>query len=135
MNRELRQQLGLGWGSPKHPDCRGVTPEELQDPRLDWEKVDRDEWLGLLAENGKLDVLTAKTEQELKARLDKISLESLTGAGSRLDIDGTRKDTRQRIQARFEGVAPSDTESWQGAKTGQLRDRFKQQSRQEAVSP
>lgn len=135
LNRELRQQLGLGWGSPKHPDCRGLTPEELQDPRLDWDKVDLSDWLGLLAETGKLDVLTAKTEQALKARLDKISLETLTGPGSRLDIDGTRKDTRQRIQERFDNVTADNVEGWQGEKTSQLRDRFKQQSRHEAVSP
>lgn len=32
------QQLGLSWGSPEHPQCRGITPEELA--KLDLEKVD-----------------------------------------------------------------------------------------------
>ena len=125
-------RLGIA-ETPRLPgaDRRG----ELQDSRLDWDKVDLSDWLGLLAETGKLDVLTAKTEQALKARLDKISLETLTGPGSRLDIDGTRKDTRQRIQERFDNITADNVEGWQGEKTSQLRDRFKQQSRHEAVSP
>ncbi|EKN4715410.1 type-F conjugative transfer system mating-pair stabilization protein TraN [Yersinia enterocolitica] len=31
-------QLGIGFGSGKSPDCRGITPEELQ--RIDFSKVD-----------------------------------------------------------------------------------------------
>jgi|GEM_PF-5737664 len=33
-----RAQLGLGWGTAEKPDCRGVTPEELQ--RIDWGRLD-----------------------------------------------------------------------------------------------
>lgn len=33
-----RSQLGIGWGSYHHPDCRGLTPEELE--RVDFSKID-----------------------------------------------------------------------------------------------
>lgn len=33
-----RKQLGIGWGSPESPDCRGLTPEELS--RIDFSKLD-----------------------------------------------------------------------------------------------
>jgi len=37
-----REQLGLDWGSPKSPNCRGFTPEEFQ--KLDFSKMDFSEW-------------------------------------------------------------------------------------------
>ncbi|MGE4496433.1 MAG: conjugal transfer protein TraN [Deferribacterales bacterium] len=37
-----RQQLGIGWGTPKSPECRGFTPEEFQ--KLDFDKIDFSEW-------------------------------------------------------------------------------------------
>lgn len=36
-----RQQIGLGWGEPKHPMCRGFTIEEIQ--RIDFSKLDLSE--------------------------------------------------------------------------------------------
>jgi conjugal transfer mating pair stabilization protein TraN len=33
-----RPQIGLGWGDPKHPLCRGFTVDELQ--RIDFSKLD-----------------------------------------------------------------------------------------------
>ncbi len=37
-----RQQLGIGWGTPKSPECRGFTPDEFQ--KLDFDKIDFSEW-------------------------------------------------------------------------------------------
>jgi hypothetical protein len=36
-----RGQLNMGWGKPKHPECRGFTVDELS--RLDFEKLDLSE--------------------------------------------------------------------------------------------
>lgn len=36
-----RKQLSIGWGKPKHPECRGFTVDELS--RLDFEKLDLSE--------------------------------------------------------------------------------------------
>jgi len=38
-----RPQLGIGWGSPESPNCRGFTPEEFQ--KLDFSKIDFSEWI------------------------------------------------------------------------------------------
>jgi len=37
------------WGSPKHPNCRGFTPEEFQ--MLDFSKIDLSEWYGDIQTN------------------------------------------------------------------------------------
>ena len=36
-----RKQLGMSWGSPESPECRGLSPEELS--RLDFSKMDLSE--------------------------------------------------------------------------------------------
>ncbi|WP_457622983.1 conjugal transfer protein TraN [Persephonella sp.] len=38
-----REQLGISWGTPRSPNCRGFTPEEFQ--KLDWNKIDFSEWI------------------------------------------------------------------------------------------
>lgn len=38
-----RQQLGIDWGTPTSPNCRGFTPKEFQ--KLDWNKIDFSEWI------------------------------------------------------------------------------------------
>jgi hypothetical protein len=37
------KQLGIPWGSPESPNCRGLTPEEFQ--KLDFSKMDFSEWV------------------------------------------------------------------------------------------
>ena len=66
----------MGWGSAKHPDCSGITPEVLQ--IVDWNRIDLSEWLVLLKLQNKLPELNADT-------LKQLNLETLTGKGSRLD--------------------------------------------------
>lgn len=36
-----RAQLGIGWGTPREPDCRGLTPDELS--RMDMSRMDLSE--------------------------------------------------------------------------------------------
>ncbi|MFA6396059.1 MAG: conjugal transfer protein TraN [Sulfurimonas sp.] len=38
-----RPQLGLSWGTPESPDCRGFTPAEFQ--KIDFSKVDFSDWI------------------------------------------------------------------------------------------
>ncbi|MFZ5593753.1 MAG: conjugal transfer protein TraN [Pseudomonadota bacterium] len=42
LQEQGRPQLGLGWGSPDAPDCRGLTPAEIQ--TLDFSKMDLSEF-------------------------------------------------------------------------------------------
>ncbi|MGR5283643.1 conjugal transfer protein TraN, partial [Photobacterium damselae] len=47
-----KKQLGLGFGSKKHPDCQGFTPEQLQ--HVDFSKIDMSEFYGDLEANMEL---------------------------------------------------------------------------------
>jgi len=38
-----RAQLGIGWGTPKHPECRGLTVAELQ--AIDFTQIDLSEYI------------------------------------------------------------------------------------------
>ncbi|GLR77540.1 conjugal transfer protein TraN [Azospirillum oryzae] len=89
IQEQVRPQIGLSWGTPKDPDCRGITTDEIQ--LVDWSKVNLDEWLGLLAETGHL-----PTDSN-------VSVEKLTGAGSSLNV-GTRMDSSQRAKERIGGI-------------------------------
>jgi len=47
-----RDQLGISMGSGEHPDCRGLTPEELQ--QIDFSKIDFSEFYGDMEDNNQL---------------------------------------------------------------------------------
>ncbi len=60
-----RAQLGIGWGSPKSPSCRGLTPEELV--AINWEALDLSEFYAdVIAE---MEAATRPTEAELAERV------------------------------------------------------------------
>ena len=109
---QIRQQLKTGWGSAEHPDCSGVTPEILQ--TVDWYRIDLSEWLALLKLQNKLPELNADT-------LKQLNLETLTGQGSRLDLDQQREDSRKRLEARYQGIGAGDINLYQEQKTTSIR--------------
>lgn len=56
-----RGQLGIGWGTPQAPDCRGLTVEELQ--RIDFESIDFSEYYAdITATPPDPDQLTTQTQ-------------------------------------------------------------------------
>ncbi|WP_168062786.1 conjugal transfer protein TraN [Candidatus Manganitrophus noduliformans] len=56
-----RSQLGIGWGTPQAPDCRGLTVEELQ--RIDFERVDFSEYYAdIMADPPDPDELAAQAQ-------------------------------------------------------------------------
>jgi hypothetical protein len=71
-----RAQLGLGWGSPKHPDCRGLTVEELQ--RIDWKAIDWSEYLEDLQNR-----LAWPTPQEIQTRQGTVTHTDFQGEAAR----------------------------------------------------
>ncbi|UYM15960.1 conjugal transfer protein TraN [Endozoicomonas euniceicola] len=109
---QIRQQLNMGWGSAKHPDCSGITPEVLQ--IVDWNQIDLSEWLALLKLQNKLPELNADT-------LKQLNLETLTGKGSRLDVDQQREDSRKRLEARYQGVGPEHINLYQEQRANSIR--------------
>jgi conjugal transfer mating pair stabilization protein TraN len=46
LQEQIRPQLGWTFGTAKQPDCRGIPIDRLAG--VDWNRVNLDEWLGLL---------------------------------------------------------------------------------------
>ena len=103
LNEQIRLQgdiLGVeydGFGSPKNPKCTGVPLDKID--RIDWSRIDLSEWIALLKITGNL-----PTDET-------VNLESLTGKGSKLDTDGTRLNTLDRVMERLEGSEIDATRS------------------------
>jgi conjugal transfer mating pair stabilization protein TraN len=89
INEQAYPQLGRSWGEPEHPNCRGLSLQELE--RLDWSRIDLSEWIALLTQAGQFP--TPET----------IDLEALTGAGSELNTGG-RANAAERSAVRTEGL-------------------------------
>ncbi|MEO1065430.1 MAG: conjugal transfer mating pair stabilization protein TraN [Actinomycetota bacterium] len=96
LQEQARPQLGLDWGTAKDPECRALSMTELG--AIDWDRVDLDEWLGILASSGQIPDVT---------RLD---LTTLTGEARSIGqaIPGMRPDALTRTEDRLEGL-PGDT--------------------------
>ncbi|KKS38817.1 MAG: Mating pair strabiliation protein, partial [Parcubacteria group bacterium GW2011_GWA2_42_14] len=92
IQESAHEQLGLSYGEIEKPTCEGLTPDMLS--KMDWEKVDLSEWIGMLNMAGHLP--TANT----------VSIEDLTGSGSGLGefSEGeARKNTLDRNLERLDG--------------------------------
>ena len=89
-----REQLGIGWGDSKNPDCRGLTLEEFG--RIDFSKVDLSEWIGSLY------------SADLLPTPESVNLDSITGSGSILNVDGTRKNSLERFQSGVDSIDIND---------------------------
>jgi conjugal transfer mating pair stabilization protein TraN len=94
LNEQIRPQLGRGWGIPKNPDCKGINVQDFS--RVDWSRVNLDEWLAILFETGHFP--TAET----------INLENLTGTGSVLS-GGNRGNSVERSVGRTTGLDAEQT--------------------------
>ncbi|MGC6226950.1 conjugal transfer mating pair stabilization protein TraN [Proteus mirabilis] len=90
IQEQVRPQLGLNFGDARTPQCGGIPLDRIAD--IDWSKVNLDEWLGILQQNGKHPDPAS------------LNLDALTGAGSDFNIDGTRQDASERIMERLEGI-------------------------------
>ncbi|MFW8217422.1 hypothetical protein ACOIDV_30860, partial [Klebsiella pneumoniae] len=75
---------------PKNPQCEGIPLDKIAE--IDWSKINLDEWLGILQQNGKFPDPAS------------INLDSLTGAGNDFNIDGTRKNAQERALEGLEGI-------------------------------
>ncbi|MGI2014570.1 conjugal transfer mating pair stabilization protein TraN [Shewanella oncorhynchi] len=90
IQEQIRPQLGESFGSPKEPQCGGIPLEKVAE--IDWSKINLDEWLGILQQNGKFPDPSS------------INLDSLTGSGNDFNIDGTRKNSQERALERLQGI-------------------------------
>lgn len=87
-------QMGLSWGSPESPNCRGIGIAELD--KVDWDQVNLDEWIGILIQTDNYTDMV------------NIDLDSLTGTGSSLQTGDDRMDVLERNQERFIDVDIDD---------------------------
>lgn len=67
LQEQMRPQLGMSWGSAKNPNCQGLAIAEFS--KVDWDKVDLSEWLGILIET------------DMLPQAGNITPEALTGMG------------------------------------------------------
>ncbi|MGG6412296.1 conjugal transfer mating pair stabilization protein TraN [Vibrio cholerae] len=65
IQEQVRPQLGMSFGSPKEPQCSGIPLDKIAD--IDWSKVNLDEWLGILQQNGKFPDLSSVNLESLLA--------------------------------------------------------------------
>lgn len=90
VSEQVYPQLGISYGSGDSPHCpAGISIDELNS--VDWSKVDLSEYAGILQTTGHLPDPTAANN---------LTIQAMTGAGSRLDTDGTRPDAVSRASQR-----------------------------------
>jgi hypothetical protein len=79
-------QMGLSWGTPENPLCSGVEIGDID--KVDWDKVNLDEWIGILIQT---DNYTDMVD---------VDIESLTGMGSDLNYSDLESEARDNILER-----------------------------------
>jgi conjugal transfer mating pair stabilization protein TraN len=89
MNEQIRPQIGRSWGEAKNPECSGIAVADFA--RVDWNRVNLDEWLAILTQTGNFPTL------------DSLNLAALTGDGSALNTGG-RLDAATRTLERSDGL-------------------------------
>jgi conjugal transfer mating pair stabilization protein TraN len=92
LQEQIRPQLGMNFGDLKHPSCNGIPIGQLA--RVDWNKVNLDEWIAILQSTNHLP--TAANAGQ------KLNLDQLTGQGSRFNVDGSRLNTLERNSQRLD---------------------------------
>jgi len=60
INEQGRKQLNISWGTAKHPNCRGFTPQEFQ--KLDFSKMNLGEFYKQISQNISQNVLNNMTQ-------------------------------------------------------------------------
>lgn len=93
IQEQVRPQLGRDWGTAQRPDCSGFAISEMS--HIDWNQVNLDEWVDILAISGQWPDANALT------------LDNLTGSGSALNAGGSRVDAAERTRLRSEGLDAS----------------------------
>ena len=86
LQEQIRPQLGLSMGDAEDPDCSGIRIQDLT--RIDWTKVDLDEWIAMLAANGQLPDAESITVERLTGNLRMVN--AAAGAGQAQAADTAR---------------------------------------------
>jgi conjugal transfer mating pair stabilization protein TraN len=108
LQQQLRPQLGRGWGTPRNPDCAGITIADMG--AVDWTRVDLSEWVAILASEGMLPDPLALTSD----RLTSVGRTALDAA----DPAAARPNLQDRT---IERLRPLDVQGLQTQGRGQAR--------------
>jgi len=95
VQEQVRNQLGIGWGSPQSAMCGGLALSTLH--QVNWSAIDLSEWVALEAQSGVL------------ATPSSLSADSLTGSGNGLAVGTVRENVIARTQDRTNGTNLSTT--------------------------
>ena len=77
LQEQVRPQLGLTMGDAEDPDCSGIPLQDLA--KIDWSKVDLEEWIAMLATNGQLPDAESITVERLTGTLRAIDSAAFAG--------------------------------------------------------
>lgn len=91
--QQARPQLGMTFGPPKNPDCSGLTQAQIS--RLDFDKMDLQEWIGMLQVTGHMPINGAAAD----VMYDKGEVTK-----SKLKTDKQKENTQDRLKKQTEGT-------------------------------
>ncbi|EPP5738656.1 conjugal transfer protein TraN [Vibrio cholerae] len=89
-------QMNLNWGTAKRPNCTGVGIQDLD--KVDWDKVNLDEWIGILISTGNYTDMV------------NVNIDSLTGKGSNLNTQQGGTDRNNVLEANRERMENIDAD-------------------------
>ena len=101
LQEQIRPQLGEDFGTAEHPNCAGLDLTDLG--KVDWSKVDLDEWIAMLVENGQLPDAESITIERLTGMERQIAAAYPGDAGINAAA-GERPNVRDRTIARMDQV-------------------------------
>ena len=101
LQEQIRPQLGQDFGTAEDPDCSGLAFADLG--KVDWSKVDLDEWVAMLVENGQLPDAESITIERLTG-IERQIATAYPGDGTRNATAGERPNVRDRTIARMDQV-------------------------------
>jgi hypothetical protein len=82
INEQGLPQIGRGFGSPKNPQCGGMSLNEFAS--LDWSQIDLSEWIAILTD---AELMPNGDAQEMALQY---SMQNLSGTGSTMAADADR---------------------------------------------
>jgi hypothetical protein len=91
-----QSQMNLNWGTAKKPNCTGVGIQDLD--KVDWDKVNLDEWIGILISTGNYTDMV------------NVNIDSLTGKGSNLNTQQGGTDRNNVLEANRERMENIDAD-------------------------
>lgn len=92
INEQATPLLGQTYGTPRAPQCNGITLNQLA--TLDWSQIDLTKWEAILQESG------------IIPDVNDLTMDAITGSGNPINPTGDRQNTLDRTVDRLNATAP-----------------------------